>query len=135
MKIKFHHIIVGIVGIFCCVVPCFKQVALAKDIIVTKKAWMNSMLINMSAYACEPTGYYRSCYELTQDECLDKAIDVTEICLKKHDSQIPEQIVQPRDGKKYGTMVGECFGDRFTSPYIKKKRLPPKPCSNPLNWK
>jgi hypothetical protein len=111
------------------------QVVFAKDVIVTKQSWMDSMLVNMSAYACVPTGYFRSCYEITEDECFDKAIDVTQSCLNKLGPHIPMTLTQPRDGKYYGSMVGECFGTSFTSPYIKKKRYAPQPCNDPSNWK
>jgi len=100
---------------------------------VSKAEWMKAMSTALPAHFCQPTQYFRQCFSVTQSECEQAALSATRVCLEKHKSEIPEVLVQPRDGARLGTIVGSCSGATYESNLI-KKRISNASCANPANF-
>ena len=100
---------------------------------VSKAEWIKAMSTALPAHFCQPTQYFRQCFSVTQPECEQVALSATRICLEKHRSEIPEVLVQPRDGTRFGTIVGACSGGTYESTLIKKK-ISNARCNNPANF-
>jgi hypothetical protein len=100
---------------------------------VSKAEWIKAMSTALPAHFCQPTQYFRQCFSVTQPECEQVALSATRICLEKHKSEIPEVLVQPRDGTRFGTIVGACSGGTYESTLI-KKRISNARCNNPANF-
>jgi hypothetical protein len=100
---------------------------------VSKTDWIKGMSTALPAHFCQPAQYFRQCFSVSQPECEQVALSATRICLEKHKSEIPEVLVQPKDGTRLGTIIGACSGGTYEATLI-KKRISNARCSNPANF-
>jgi len=56
------------------------------------------------------------------------------VCLKKYKSEIPELLNQPKDGTRWGVIIGECAGNSFEIGLLKKK-IDSDECKNSDKWR
>jgi hypothetical protein len=100
---------------------------------VSKADWLNAMTSALPTAFCSPKQYFRQCFTVTAQECEETAASATRICLNKSKEQIPNILVQPKDGTHWGTVVGGCAGEAYELALV-TKRIESEKCSNPANW-
>ena len=100
---------------------------------VSKDQWLTVMKTALPAALCNSAQYFRQCFDVTAMECEEAAASTTRICLADLESNIPEILVQPRDGTYWGSKVGECSGNAYEVSLI-KKRITSAKCNDISNW-
>ena len=100
---------------------------------VTKEQWVSAMKTALPAHFCQKTQYFRQCFNVTATECEEVASSTARICLNEFDQQIPNILVQPKDGTLWGTKVGACAGTAYESTLL-EKRISNEKCNNVSNW-
>jgi hypothetical protein len=102
---------------------------------VPKKEWLESMKSLLPALLCKKTGYFRHCFRVDEDECLEEALRATKICLLKSGDDIPETLHQPSDGAKWGKEAGACTGGTLELALTtEKKKKALKKCDDSSKW-
>ena len=101
---------------------------------VSKESWMSQMEIALPAAFCSQQMYFRQCFEIDAIECEEMATSVNRLCLKKYKEAIPSSLEQPQDGKKWGTIIGQCAGGAFEAA-LSKKKINSAKCNDVNNWK
>jgi hypothetical protein len=100
---------------------------------VSKDQWVTVMKTALPAALCNSAQYFRQCFDVTAIECKEAAASTTRICLADLVSNIPDILVQPKDGTHWGSKVGECAGNAYEVSLI-KKRISSAKCNNISNW-
>ena len=101
---------------------------------VAKAVWMDSMSTALPTMFCEQSMYFRQCFKVTAAECEATAASATRICLAKSQAQIPDVLMQPKDGTQWGTVVGQCAGEAYEITLV-KKRVSTDRCNDPAHWR
>ncbi len=101
---------------------------------VSKEVWVDSMSTALPTLFCQANQYFRQCFDVSQVECEDTAMSATRVCLQKYKDQIPNTLVQPKDGTYWGRIVGKCAGEAYEIT-LRKKRISNQKCNDPNNWK
>jgi hypothetical protein len=104
---------------------------------VPKAKWMDQMITVLPTILCRPEGFFRSCYPLTEDQCLEISVRTTKACLIKLEGTLPTALSQPRDGEKWGKEIGACSGETMESalPAEGKNKVAKDSCNDPNAWK
>jgi len=105
----------------------------AQENVVNKQEWIAHMQKALPPAFCEEKQYFRQCFKVTQQECLDTTAAVTRQCINKKENDIPEVLVQPRDGSHWGGIVGECAGDAYEKKLL-DRRIDSDRCNDVKNW-
>ena len=100
---------------------------------VAKDDWVNAMSSALPTAFCAPQQYFRQCFSVTAEECEDTAASATRVCLKNNKDKIPGMLKQPKDGTKWGTIVGACAGQAYEIALISKRSSDPR-CADPTQW-
>lgn len=117
-----------IVTIFC---VFFLGTATAQEI--AKKQWIDHVSTALPIMMCEAGTYFRECFRVSQQKSMEIALSKTRICLKENSGKIPDSLRQPKDGARWGKIVGACAGERYEIT-LKEKRINSAQCNNPTNW-
>ncbi len=88
----------------------------------------------LPAAFCKNGTYFRQCFEVTAEDCHKEAREGTESCLLQLKSEIPDQLSQPHDGRKWGERVGTCAGTLYEQG-LADKRISSAACNNPDSWR
>lgn len=103
---------------------------------VPKEKWTDAMTTAMPTMLCNPKGFFRSCFQQSEDECLDQATRATKACLIKLGPEIPAALKQPEDGEVWGKKVGTCTGETMEIALSgEKKKIEGPDCNDPSKWK
>ena len=105
----------------------------AQALEVSKSEWIKGMSTVLPTAFCNSNQYFRQCFSVTAEECEETAASATRICLSKNDENIPDILVQPKDGTLWGTVIGKCAGEAYEITLI-KKRLNNEKCNDISNW-
>jgi len=100
---------------------------------VSKNAWISSMTTALPTALCNSSQYFRQCFSVTAQECEETAASATRVCLNKYISEIPEIFIQPKDGTRWGSIIGSCAGEAYEVSLI-YKRIKSQKCDNPAYW-
>lgn len=100
---------------------------------ITREEWMDGMAGALPAVFCEPSMYFRQCFSVTEDECIEAALRATKVCLAKNREKIPPTLRQPDDGKIWGTVIGGCAGTTYEISLGDLKKNSPQ-CQDVSNW-
>ena len=100
---------------------------------ISKGEWLLGMKTGLPAYFCQEAQYFRECFTVDVIECENVASSATRLCLNELESQIPEILNQPNDGRFWGSKVGTCAGRTYETTLI-KKRISSDKCNNISNW-
>jgi len=100
---------------------------------VSKSDWYNGMSTVLPTAFCSSSQYFRQCFRVSAQECEETAASATRICLNKNDKNIPDTLVQPKDGIHWGTIIGTCAGEAYEITLI-KKRINNTKCNDVRNW-
>ncbi|MET0067066.1 MAG: hypothetical protein ABW076_12045 [Candidatus Thiodiazotropha sp.] len=102
---------------------------------VTQEQWVGGMKKLLPNLFCQdPAGYFRQCFDISEEKCFQIAGSVTGDCLQESLDQIPATLKQPDDGRVWGQKIGTCAGTRFESGLLQYRKSNPK-CNNPANWR
>ena len=101
---------------------------------VDREKWVTGIRNFVPAALCQDKGFFTSCFKVSADECHILVTDATESCLRQYKNQIPEQLVQPKDGTEWGTKVGECVGTIIEGTQA-AKRIHSDKCDNCNAWR
>ncbi len=101
---------------------------------VSKGAWIKGMMRALPAAFCKDKMYFRQCFEVSQQDCIDVAALATESCLEQISSKLPEILVQPKDGAKFGRTVGGCAGQKYEQA-LKSRFTDTARCRDVNNWR
>lgn len=80
---------------------------------VSKEIWVNTMKTALPNAFCQKLEFFRECFDVNEDQCIEAAALATRICLHKYINQIPDTLIQPKDGAKWGNVIGQCAGENF----------------------
>jgi len=80
---------------------------------VSKDFWMDAMKTELPNTFCQSMEFFRECFDVSEDQCIEAASLATKICLHQYINQIPDTLVQPKDGAKWGNIVGQCAGENY----------------------
>jgi len=100
---------------------------------VTKAKFMEVMKTALPSAFCKDKMYFRQCFKITEDECIQEALRDTKICLTSEAGKLPDILNQPQDGQKYGREIGSCAGATFSTTLGGKKIDSPL-CNDPKKW-
>jgi hypothetical protein len=101
---------------------------------VKKVDWVEGMKTVIPTMFCAPSRYFRQCFSVSAIECEETSTSATRVCLDKHKGEIPEILVQPKDGSRLGEIIGQCAGIAYEIS-LKKKRISNAKCDDPNNWR
>lgn len=103
---------------------------------VPKAKWMSAMTTAMPTMICAPKGFFRSCFDQSEDECLERATRSAKACLIKFDADLPANLRQPEDGEAWGKKLGACTGETMEIALAgeKKARSSSPSCQTPDSW-
>ena len=80
---------------------------------VSKNFWVESMRTALPRTFCQSMEFFRECFDVNEDQCIEAASLATKICLHKYINQIPDSLIQPKDGAKWGNIIGQCAGENY----------------------
>ena len=100
---------------------------------VSKSDWYNGMSTALPTAFCNSTQYFRQCFSVSAQECEEAAASATRVCLNKNNKDIPNILVQPKDGTHWGTIIGKCAGEAYEIA-LSKKRISNAKCNDVKNW-
>jgi len=101
---------------------------------VARSVWIEKMETVLPTLFCQPESFFRQCFTLTAAQCEETAASTARVCLKKLSPKMPDPLVLPDDGQKWGTEVGKCAGESYEIANHKKKKQTAK-CNDPSAWK
>ena len=87
----------------------------------------------LPGYFCKNESYFRSCFQVSEEQCLYVADAATSTCLARFTEQIPDSLNQPQDGTHWGEKVGACAGTLYEYKLI-KVRISSQKCDDPSYW-
>jgi hypothetical protein len=105
----------------------------ANAVEVSKADWYSGMSTALPTALCNSSQYFRQCFSVTAQECEETAASATRICLDKHHKDIPNTLVQPKDGTHWGTIIGSCAGTAYEISLV-SKRISSAKCNDINNW-
>ena len=120
------------IAIACLLFAAFSNPANSAEI--SKQDWLSGMRTALPKHFCKENTYFRQCFEVSKSECLDVAREKTIRCLDEVKEQIPDILQQPRDGSKWGYVVGGCAGRDYEIK-LKSVRISSARCNNIENWR
>lgn len=102
---------------------------------VQKGAWVESFKTGFSSFICRKGQFFRECFAISEDECLQEALRATKVCLADKEGQIPAALNQPQDGTHWGSVVGSCAGSAFEVTLTARgKKKKSAECADPNKW-
>jgi hypothetical protein len=106
----------------------------AADVVITKAQFLDAMKTGLANAFCADKTYFRKCFNVSEDECIKEALRSTKVCAASLESQIPEKLHQPDDGRKWGAEIGKCTGRTYELGLVKKKSGAAD-CKDAAKWK
>lgn len=103
---------------------------------VTQEQWIEGMKGALPVALCKKEGYFRQCFDISADVCIDRVNLALLTCLEQVAQQLPAVLKQPEDGRQWGSVVGSCVGQAFeTSLYAENLARTDNPkCASTDAW-
>ena len=70
------------------------------------------MVKGLPAAFCSPDQFYRTCFELTAQECVETVTSAAEDCLDRFADDLPETFTF-KEGRKWGPMIEKCIDETY----------------------
>jgi hypothetical protein len=104
--------------------------------LVPRDEWMESLVTVLPSVFCAREGYFRSCFKLSEDQCLEQGVRATKSCLIKIKDELPAQLKQPDEGRAWGQKAGACSGGTLELALKTQglERTDRKDCADPDKW-
>lgn len=64
---------------------------------------------------CNTGSGIRDCYSLTENVCMKIATEAVKSCIDQVKDKIPDPVTGKDDGKKWGTIIGQCAGGKVVA--------------------
>lgn len=93
----------------------------AADTVVAKSVWLEAMKTLIPNSFCAEKQYFRTCFKVTEDQCIQESARATKVCISTLADQMPAELHQPDDGKAWGTKLGQCVGQAYEISLMKSK--------------
>lgn len=100
---------------------------------VDKEYWVDSMKSALPKTFCESIHFFRQCFEVNEEQCIETASLATKICLHQYINQIPDALNQPKDGAKWANIIGQCAGENYRQT-LKRKFKDTAECNDINHW-
>lgn len=101
---------------------------------VSKEIWVDTMRTALPTTMCRSGRFFRKCFNVSTEECAETALLATRICLHKYITQIPDTLIQPKDGAVWANIVGECAMESYHSS-LAAKFIDTHECNDMNLWK
>ncbi len=101
--------------------------------VVSRDDWVAAMRTGLPVALCKSGSYFRACFEVSAEQCEQIALSATRTCLADLSPKIPETLVQPVDGTKWGKKVGACAGNAYEAA-LAEKHLGTAVCRDASAW-
>jgi hypothetical protein len=102
----------------------------AADRIISKSTWLEAMKTVLPNAFCAESEYFRKCFKVTQDQCIQEAVRATKTCITALSDDVPAELHQPDEGTAWGKKLGLCAGQGYETSLIKSK-LESSECKDP----
>lgn len=102
---------------------------------VQKAVWLSAMTTALPPAMCQGEQYFRQCFDVTEERCLEAMKLSTKTCVEQHELRIPEVLIQPRDGTTWGTVVGSCTGASYETTLATQKKANVAKCNDATAWR
>jgi len=83
---------------------------------LTQAQWIAFMIKGLPAAFCAPDQLYRSCFEVTAQECVETVTAAAENCLDRFAGELPEMFTF-NEGRKWGPMIEKCIDAVYVGTY------------------
>jgi hypothetical protein len=83
------------------------------DNVVTRSFWLDAMQTQLPQAFCRDGEYFRKCFKVSAEQCLDAASKATKTCIGKLSEGMPAEFHQPGDGTEWGRKLGDCAGTDY----------------------
>jgi hypothetical protein len=110
------------------------QTAHAADTVVDKFAWLEAMKTRLPNAFCGESQYFRKCFNVTEDQCIEVSLRATAICMQSIADQMPAELHQPVDGTNWGSKLGKCAGEGYEASLAKSK-IDSADCKDMSHWR
>jgi len=100
---------------------------------INKEDWMKEMTTLLPVIFCQSDQYFRQCFNVSAEKCEEAAASATRVCMGKYADQIPEILVQPKDGTHWGTELGNCAGVAYEYALVKQRKSEDI-CNDASHW-
>lgn len=87
---------------------------------MTQEKWMSFMTKNLPAELCSTGSHYRTCYEITAQECENTASVAAETCIGRFAFELPETLGYQAI-REWGPKIGKCVEDVLDETYAAQK--------------
>jgi hypothetical protein len=87
--------------------------AWAADGVVAKSNWIDTMKTLLPNSFCSSKEYFRKCFNVTEDQCIEEAVRATKVCVLSITDQMPAELHLPDDGRNWGGKLGRCVGEAY----------------------
>jgi len=103
----------------------------AGQAVIAKADWIQAMRTALPAAFCPTEGYFRACFAVSGQECVDNVLNATLSCMSEIEAQLPAELVQPADGAAWGEKLGACVGTVYET-ILKAKMVQSPECDAAL---
>ncbi len=105
----------------------------ARAVEVPKEEWVSHMRSIIPTLFCGSEQYFRQCFDVTVEQCEETMESAARACINNLEAQIPEILVQPQDGNRWGNVIGQCVGASYEQVH-KAQHTREAACLDPSNW-
>ncbi len=100
---------------------------------VERSVWEERMVDVLPEHFCADGTYFRECFRVNRDRCLEVARESVRDCLREHADELPERLIMPYEGREWGATIGSCAGRAYEESLAEKRRLT-RSCRDPERW-
>lgn len=87
---------------------------------LTQEQWIAFMAKGFPAAFCAPDQFYRSCFEVSAEECIETVAFAAEDCLARFAGDLPETFTYEA-GRKWGPIIEKCIDEAYVETYSSMK--------------
>lgn len=90
---------------------CTPAQVLAED--VARDEWIAGMRAGIAANACADQQLFRTCFDISRQQCEETMQSATDNCVQQMGSRIPDSVEVPGQSRALGEEVGQCAGEAY----------------------
>lgn len=84
---------------------------------LTQERWISIMIRNLPKVFCAKDQFYRVCYDVSQEDCLDAVAQATADCIDENLSLLPEAFAY-KDIRHWGPVIENCIDKDYIETYV-----------------
>ena len=105
----------------------------ALSIEITREDWIERQSTSIPTALCVQSQRFRECYHVTKAQCTEVVKEVTETCLVKFESRLPDVLDSRSDIRFWGSALAACAGTAYEST-MADRRKPGNWCDDQTGW-